>query len=335
MWSRAVTGPAGRRAVGLWAGAGIAGGVIFGPTGMHPHDLTQLALGDPGVGAVLIAMWLLMFAPIARIVIHADAARWLRSLPAPRWLPVALAAAALVWLQLPWLALWLFGEGFRGLGVIGATSVAIVPIAWWVPRPRRRNVPTWRGAGRALAAIHLRALLRRQADALVRAAGLAVLAGAAAGLLVRNNALTGRDAAVLGTSVIAIMLIPAIAGAMLVLADSHRATGWLADSLGVSRVARIGALVVATTVVEVAATLLAVAAETVIAGAEPVLAATAIVVGASLGAAMPRVLSRATTSVQVVVGIVVATAIAVVWLGWLGVAGAAAAAATAVFAVLG
>ena len=102
------------------------------------------------------------------------------------------AGAALVGLQLPWLALWLAGEGRAGSpssrsttladrrarGVAAAGGARAVRRAGERPRPRSRGV-------------YVRALRRRAGDALVRGAGLAVLAGVAGGLLVRNNQLAG------------------------------------------------------------------------------------------------------------------------------------------------
>ena len=127
MWVRAVIGPALRRALAVWIGAGIVAAVIFGPTGMRPGDLTGLALHDLGAGAVIAATWLLLFVPTARIVVRADAATYLRSLPhGPTW---PLAAAAVIALQLPWLALWLAGEGVRGLAVVGVVTIPVLLIA--------------------------------------------------------------------------------------------------------------------------------------------------------------------------------------------------------------
>src|SRR5688572_3278033 len=90
VWLRAVIAPAGRRASGVWVGAGIGGGIVFGPTGMLPSDLTRLALGVPLVGAVLAVTWLLLYVPTARMLVREEGGAYLRSLPAPRWPPRAL-----------------------------------------------------------------------------------------------------------------------------------------------------------------------------------------------------------------------------------------------------
>ena len=62
-WYRAVVRPAEQRASAVWLGSAIVAAIVFGPTGMRPHDLTQLALHNPGVAAVLTITWLLLFCP--------------------------------------------------------------------------------------------------------------------------------------------------------------------------------------------------------------------------------------------------------------------------------
>ncbi|MDQ3297300.1 MAG: hypothetical protein M3619_12000, partial [Myxococcota bacterium] len=104
VWSRAVIVPASRRAGPSWLGCALVAGLVFGGNGMHPRDLTGLALHHPGVGGVLALTWILIFVPAARVLVRADLATYLRSLPAPRLAPSLLAAAALLALQLPWLA---------------------------------------------------------------------------------------------------------------------------------------------------------------------------------------------------------------------------------------
>lgn len=260
VWTRAVIAPAWRRATAVWIGAGIAGGIVFGPTGMHPHDLTRLALGVPAVGAVLALTWLLVFVPTARVLVRADGATFLRSLPGPRWSPRVLAAVALVGLQLPWLALWTIGDGARGLAIVVALSAVIALVATWRVRPRVARVPRWRHGRAALRGVYLRALRRRASDALVRGVGLAILAGLVAALVVRNNELAGPAAAVLGSCAIAIVLIPGWVGALLPLVEAQRASHWLASSLGVSTAARIAVLASVVAGVYLAGMLLAVGA---------------------------------------------------------------------------
>ena len=300
--------------------------VIFGPTAMHPHDLTSLALHDPGAGAVLAAMWLLLFVPTARVLVRADEAAYLRSLPhGPTW---PIAVAALVALQAPWLALWGFGEGARGLGVVGALTVPIALVAAWRPRRHRARVPRWRGGGRALAAVYVRGLVRKGGDALVRGAGLAILAGLAAAMLVRNNGFVGTHAAVIASAVIAIVLVPATAGALLPLGEAHRAATALTASLGVSTRAPLAVVVAG---FHACAAVIAAAVVVAVTGSAIVVP---VAVMTELGIALMTTRALGGIPVRVVVRAVVATAIAILWLGTLGATGAALALVTGFVAVV-
>lgn len=329
VWMRAVIVPAGRRASGVWVGAAIGGGIVFGPTGMHPHDLTTLALHVPLVGAVLALTWLLLYVPTARMLVREEGGLYLRSLPAPRWQPEVVASLALVALQLPWLALWLAGDGLRGLAVVVALTIAIALVALWRPRPRRAGWPRWRTDRAALRGVYLRALRRRATDALVRGVGLAVLAGLVAGLVVRNNGLVEERGAVLGAGAIAIVLVPGWAGALLPLVEAHRASAWLATSLGISTLARTAVLATAVALVYVAGAAIAVTASAVFVGAATVawLAGSALVTALGCSLVATRALVRAErddkgAASRVVVGAIVASALAVIGLGWLGLPGA-------------
>lgn len=310
----------------MWIGTGIVAAVIFGGTGMRPGDLTGLALHVPGVAAVLAAIWLLVFVPTARILVRADQAAYLRSLPhGPTW---PIAAAALFGLQLPWILLWVLGEGARGLVVVAALTVPIIGLAAWRPRRRRARTPRWSSGGRALAAVYLRALLRKGGDAVVRGIGLAALAGLAGALLVRNNDLAGTHAAVLASAVIAVVLVPATLGALLPLGEAHRGAANLAASLGLHTRAPLAAVVTAVYAVAAMIAAAVVVAVTGNAMTLPIALATAI------AAALMTTPSLGRTPGQIVVRAIVATAVAVIWLGWLGATGAALAMVTGVVAVV-
>lgn len=291
VWWRAVVVPAWRRAAAVWVGAAIVSAVVFGPTGLLPNDLTTLALTRPAVGLVLGVTWLLVFLPIARLVVRADAASYLRSLPSPQAAVLAIRGAVLVGLQLPWLALWLAGEGLRGLGVVVLSSVPIALVASWRARPVRTRWPAWRSGGQALRAVYLRALRRRASDAILRGAGLAILAGLTAGLFIRNNGLVGVGAAQVGAAVLAVMLVPAQVGALIVLLDAHRQSRWLAAALGITEGARVLAMVLAILAVHGVAALLAVVSSTLVIGVHAptlgwlALACATTAVGAALGEA--------------------------------------------------
>ena len=330
--------PAWRRALAAWLGCAIVAAVVFGPTAMRPSDLTGLALADPGVGLVLAVTWLLVFVPTARVIVRAAPAAYLASLPgAPRRARV-IAALALVGLQLPWLALWTIGEGLFGLGVVAVHTVVIAGIAGWRPPQLRATLPAWRHPGEALRAIHLRALRRRAGDALVRGAGLAVLAGIAAGLLVRANQLTGEHAGVLAASVIAIAVIPAQLGAALVTLGAYRETAWIAAASGIAPRTRIAALVHTIAIVHIGAAAIAVGAAMILAGGNawlPVLAL-GVALATALGEARTILAAEASPAVaaRVVVGAIVAAALAVVCFAVLDAAGVLALLAIAACALL-
>jgi hypothetical protein len=243
VWIRAVITPASRRAQGVWVGAVLVGGLLFGPSGLHPRDLTALAWHAPVFGAVLAATWVLLFLPAARGIVRGDEATYLRCLPGPRRAQAVIAGLALVGLQAPWLALWVIGDGPRGLVVVGALTIAIALLGRWRPRTWRSR-PRWRGPVRALCGVYLRALTRRAPDAVLRGTGLAVLAGLAAGLMIRRNDLDGSNAARIGASVIAVLLVPGWAGTLLPLLDVHGASAWLAATLGIGDAARRATLAV-------------------------------------------------------------------------------------------
>nr|HEX4313868.1 hypothetical protein [Kofleriaceae bacterium] len=335
-YARAVLAPSARRALGLWAGTLVVAAVIFGPTGMQPRDLTGLALGNLGVGAALVATWLLLIVPLARGVVRGDAGAYLRALPGPpRAVVAALAGATLVAIQLPWLALWLLGDGVRGAGVVAATTLVIAAIAAVRLRPLRAGQPRWtRGA--AMRALYTRALRRRAGDALARCAGLALLAGVVAALLVRNNELAGAAAATLGAGAIAVALVPAQVGVLAVLADAHRTSAWLAASTGVSDASRAVALALAILAIDAAAVVIATGAALALIPAADALAAggvaLALAVAAAVVAARTIVVHAESPSLtsRLVVGAMVVAAVAVLWLGALGPFGAAATIATAV-----
>ena len=267
VWKRAVIAPAYRRAGAGWVGSAIASAFIFGGNGMAPGDVTGLALNTPGVALILAITWLLLYLPTARMLLRPDGAAYLASLPAPPITPRALTLGALVAFQLPWLLLWLVGEHARGIAIVVGWTVIIAAIASWRPRSRTHRAPRWSSGLRALTAIYARALARRASDALLRGAGLAVLAGLLGGLILRNNAASAQHAAIVATGAIAIALVPGWAGVLLPLVETRRRAAWLALSLGISKPARVLALLLVIATVHIATIALAVMASTVVATA--------------------------------------------------------------------
>ncbi|HEY3802893.1 MAG TPA: hypothetical protein VGL61_09790 [Kofleriaceae bacterium] len=326
VWIRAVLAPADRRAAPVLIGTGIVGIVVFGPTGMQPHDLTQLAMLSPVVGLVLVATWTLLFLPVARVIVRGDAARYLRSLPSPRWPAFALGALAMTVLQLPWLLLWLVGAGAIGALVVALVTGLVVGLALVRGRPPRVGRLRWRGPLAALFGVYVRALRRRAFDALLRGVGLAVLAGLAGGLFARNNDLEPREASVLATAVIAVVLTPGWSGILLPLAETHRDSAWLAATHGISESARVGVLAAVSVAIYVATSALAaVAAFAIVPGAGAWLVAVPLGIAVGTGLAVTRGLVRAQRSAamaaRAVIGVIVGSAIVVVALGVFGATG--------------
>jgi len=328
VWNRAVIAPARQRALPVWIGCSLVGSLVFGPTAMHPSDLTGLALADAGVGVALAAIWLLMFVPVARLIVRPAAAAYLASLPGdPRaaWL---LASGSLLWLQLPWLLLWVVGEGVRGAAIVCAVTMPVVVLARWQPVRRRARAPRWRTPGRALRAVYGAALVRRAGDALVRGAGLAVLAGLAAGLLVRNNRLSGESAGVLGAQVIAVVLVPAQIAPALAMLAAHRETAWLAQAYGIAPRTRLGALASLVVGVHLVAASIAVLAAMLVAGPSFWLAALALATALATGLLEVRTLvaheRSPSVGVRVVVRAITAAALAVLGFSVMARLGAAA-----------
>lgn len=325
VWTRAVVVPAWRRGAATWVGCALVAAVIFGPTAMRPADLTGLMRASGGIAALLGATWLVIFLPTARMIVR-PRVEYLYALPGRVWAARLVAAAALVGLQLPWVALWLIGEGGGGVIVIGATTLVVAALAC-VQLPRgRTGAPAWSTGGAALWAIHRRALWRRAGDAILRGVGLSILAGLAAALLVQNNQLVGAEAGTLGGSVLAVMLIPAQLGAALVALATHRESAWLAQSSGISRGVRVAALIATVATVHLAAAAIAVVVAGVISDGVGWLAliAVATALGTALGTVRAMLLHEGsvTAPARIVTGAVVASAGAVLCLSLFGAAGA-------------
>jgi hypothetical protein len=341
VWTRAVIVPATRRAGALWAGCGIVGAVIFGPTAMRPHDVTALALHVVPIGVMLAVTWLLLFLPTARVVVRADAAAYLGTLPHLRAAPVGTAAIALVVLQLPWLVLWWWGDGARGVLIVLGWTCAIALVAMWRAPRLRPRWPRWRSVTRAFVGVYMRALRRRAGDALMRAAGLALFAGVAGALIVRNNQLAGFPAATLAAAAISAALVPGWAGALLPLVDAHRASAWLAATSGLSSFTRARVLAACVAAVyALAATIACVAAAFLLPDARTFAALVGVTLPTTLGSSLvaTRLLlwaERAPTATapRAIVGAILASAAAILTLGLLGAAGAIAMVAVGLLAI--
>lgn len=239
-WLRAVSLPASHRAAAVWGALAIIAGIVMGPTGLMPRDVVELLTGEPGAAALLAGLWLALLHPVARILVRAEAALFLRSLPAPRCAP-ALPALSLLAMQLPPPVLFAAG-GKPGLGAatwlgLTITSYALAHLAL----PRRAPRPLrWRGSLHGLSAILASRLFSD--EALLRAVAFAGIAGAGAGLMIRNNQLLGGAASTLGLGTLIVLGTPAWAAVTQPLAVAHRRLWALCATTGMPGTAWIGAL---------------------------------------------------------------------------------------------
>lgn len=238
-WLRAVALPAWWRAAAVWAALAVIAGIVMGPTGLMPSDVVDLLTHAPAAAAVLGALWLALLHPVARILVRAEAAAYLRTLPAPGLAP-ALPALSLWGMQLP-PPLLLAAGGRPGLG--GVVWLALTAASYagaQLQLPKRRPRPLrWKSGGRAVCAILARRLVAD--DALLRAVAFAGLAGAGAALMIRNNQLDGAGAATLGLGTVIVLGTPAWAAVTLPLAVAHRRLWPLCAATGMSAASWVGA----------------------------------------------------------------------------------------------
>jgi hypothetical protein len=147
-------------------------------------------------------------------------------------------------------------------------------------------------------------------------------------MLVRNNELVGIHGAVMASAVIAIVLVPAAAGALLPLAEASRAAGPLAASLGVAP--RASLVFVVGGVYAIAGVIAAVVG--VVVSGNVLIAPLALVTAIATG--LMIVPSLGAPPAKIIVRAIVATAVSVIWLGWLGATGAVLALVTGFVAVV-
>jgi hypothetical protein len=204
--------------------------------------VVSLLLHSPAAAALLGGLWLALFHPVAKLVVRAEAASYLRSLPAPRVAPL-LPALTLAAMELPPLALFAAG-GEPGWGVAswagcGALGYAMASVQ--VP-PRRPRALRWTTPGQALRAVLASRLLVD--DALLRGVAFAGIAGAGAGLMIRNNQLIGAAASTLGLGTVIVLGTPAWAAILQPLAVVHRRIWPACASSGMPAATWVGSLAV-------------------------------------------------------------------------------------------
>ncbi len=125
--TRAVAPPAARQLGVVYTALGIAGAVVFGPTGMHPADVVAAA-GSREVRLALWGLWMAGVGPAVVAAVRAPAARYLRSLPISRAAQLAVPGGLAVLAQWPVVLLWALG-GAPLAGVALALASAAVALA--------------------------------------------------------------------------------------------------------------------------------------------------------------------------------------------------------------
>ncbi len=331
-WLGTIGRPVAARALPTWVGVAIVASVVMGGNGLMPRDLTALAAASPRAAGVLAGAWLLLTAAAVRAALGAPGAAYLRALPGGRSAEAAAVVAAAGFVHAPWAALWLAGAGLAPAMVawVGMTAASVglgLGLARGHGAPR---APCWAGPVRALAGVHARSLVRRRGSALVAGAGMAMLGGALAGLMVGHEARTLADAAVLAGAVATVALAVALTAATACVADSDRGLDWLAAAAGTAAPVRrtavalvLGGLGLAVATVATAAAVMAGSARLVgaVAGAHAV-------VGLGLGLGAVGVAGWARRGdparidgVRVAVGMVLLGAVDLAACGLFGLAG--------------
>ena len=293
--------PAWRRAAAVWASLAIIAGIVMGPTGLMPRDVIDLLMHGPGAALLLGGLWLALLHPVARTLVRAEAALYLRSLPAPPiapWLP----ALALASMQLP--PPILFAAGGRAevaIAVWLGLTAASHALAHLVLPPRAPRPLRWKGPGQALAAVLAGRLFSD--DAMLRAFAFAGLGGAGASLMIRNNQLIGAAASTLGLGTLIVLGTPAWAAVTQPLAVAHRRLWPLCAATGMSAATWMAALTCVLAAVLAALFGFAGLIAGGLGGLSPVdvarLVGGALLLGAAAGVAAVRVSAWATRANQV------------------------------------
>jgi hypothetical protein len=102
---------------------GVVSSVLFSPSGLQAHSITELVHSSVLARLVLWTSWMLLSVPVALAAARVPQASYLRSLPVSRnWLYLALLSP-LALVQLPWLVLF-----SRGSGLLSGASSAVLSL---------------------------------------------------------------------------------------------------------------------------------------------------------------------------------------------------------------
>lgn len=119
----------------LYAGLAVLAGILFGGNGMDAADVTRLCRLRPFGGVLLFCLWVLVSLPVARALLTAPAATYLRWLPVPRWRFLLVHGLHLALAQVPLVLLWARGEGAAAGLAACASGVAGHALLLCRPRP--------------------------------------------------------------------------------------------------------------------------------------------------------------------------------------------------------
>ncbi len=162
-----------QRASALWAAIGVVATVLFAGNGMQARDLTRLFHGSPGARVALGATWVVLATPVVSGAFDAPGTRTLRSLAVRSGAWVGPLLALLLLVQVPCGLLFARGDGpLAGLATMLLAASIEAGLVAAFRRPRFAPVAC---AAMALLVLDVRPLL-----AVLPAAGLAVVAVAAA-----------------------------------------------------------------------------------------------------------------------------------------------------------
>lgn len=121
---RAVGEPVARAVLPVYAGLGLIGAVLFGPTGLTPDTVVAAEHEWVGVRLALWAVWLSGSAAAVREALLAEKATYFRALPIGAGLHLGVSLGLAVAVQLPWIALFGMGGGWLAAARAGALAVA-------------------------------------------------------------------------------------------------------------------------------------------------------------------------------------------------------------------
>lgn len=115
--------PALRRAAALYSGLLLAASVIFQPYGLSAAQVVNLTRASMPARLLLWGGWILLTAPVARLVLLAPQTRLLRALPLPLWLFALVQGSWLILMELPPIIIAARGSG-PGIDLPAALATA-------------------------------------------------------------------------------------------------------------------------------------------------------------------------------------------------------------------